>query len=354
MNKLEDMHDVIKRLLESLNKEDKYLAIASIPGPNLELRSGTLPSQDMDYKHMRNDLIHYFDLSSKCLNDNILEIEKQYSINEIINAIGNVLLDSESFKTYICSFIKAMENKLLNKSIFYNKSEVIQEIDLTINQKKLKIFYPDELVSVGLINEVFIENSYKLEEQVQNVDCIYDLGANIGLSALYFSAYNDNCKIVCVEPFPDNVKKLERNMKVNGVNAEIVPAAVGNSDESILLYYSDQSHALPSLYTVQNSKVEVQCIPLDKLMTRHDKHYGIKIDIEGSEALLCDYQDLLKDANFITGELHYSKDNIKNSKVDEFYNIINRNFKVTVGRPIVYFVNDDVELCYCFRAVKCV
>lgn len=83
-------------------------------------------------------------------------------------------------------------------------------------------------------------------------------------------------------------------MSQNKINAKIINAAVSNNENTVSLYYGDQSHALPSIYTKQDNCIEVKSIPLDKIIMYEGEKYGIKIDIEGSEALLTDYYNLLR------------------------------------------------------------
>lgn len=108
-------------------------------------------------------------------------------------------------------------------------------------------------------------------------------------------------------------------------------------------------HALPSLFTLQECACEVKTISLDKIV--REENYGMKIDIEGGEAYLAKNVKQIANARFIVGELHYSQNDEKNKKVDEFFSIIRENFQVEISRPILYFVGNDVELCLCYKAI---
>jgi hypothetical protein len=73
--------------------------------------------------------------------------------------------------------------------------------------------------------EVFEHNYYDLP-LTRYPTTVLDLGANIGLTAVYFGRKFPNAEIVCVEPVPSNVKTLEINLQLNGISAKVIPAGL--------------------------------------------------------------------------------------------------------------------------------
>src|SRR5690606_31541144 len=74
----------------------------------------------------------------------------------------------------------------------------------------------------GLAYEILIENSYKLtsNSDTENTVCIIDLGANSGISALYFRSLFPNSEIICFEPDPQSFSQLTENAVLLGnINA---------------------------------------------------------------------------------------------------------------------------------------
>jgi FkbM family methyltransferase len=57
-----------------------------------------------------------------------------------------------------------------------------------------------------------------------------DAGANIGFSSVYLACRWGATRIVAVEPDPENAELLRRNLAQNGVEAEVIEAAVGAED----------------------------------------------------------------------------------------------------------------------------
>jgi FkbM family methyltransferase len=61
--------------------------------------------------------------------------------------------------------------------------------------------------------EIFIDEVYLAAlQRVSPLRTIIDLGANIGLASLYFSAARPDVRSFCVEPEPANMMLLQRNM----------------------------------------------------------------------------------------------------------------------------------------------
>ena len=162
------------------------------------------------------------------------------------------------------------------------------------------------------------------ESNVTDARTILDLGANIGVAAAFLSACYPAASMACVEPVPDNLRLLRRNIDANNLSVDVLPAAVGPGDgQTVMEISSDprQSSALGGDYTPRSTgrtvPVEVMSIPsvLSKLgWSRIDL---LKIDIEGGEKpLLGDRPEWLKSVGAILGEGHigygYTPDKARN------------------------------------------
>jgi hypothetical protein len=65
---------------------------------------------------------------------------------------------------------------------------------------------------------------------------ILDLGANIGLSALYFHRQYPEASIACVEPAPKNFSMLSRIISLNALPVTLFDCAIGPEAGSTALY----------------------------------------------------------------------------------------------------------------------
>lgn len=80
------------------------------------------------------------------------------------------------------------------------------------------------------IREVWLDEIYRLPFDFAP-RTVLDLGANIGLSAVWF-ARTYGSTVLSVEPLAENVALAKRNVALNRVSVEVVEAAVGASDRT--------------------------------------------------------------------------------------------------------------------------
>jgi FkbM family methyltransferase len=86
----------------------------------------------------------------------------------------------------------------------------------------------DGLVSV--LVETWIEESYTGRGFYvpKAGDVVLDIGANVGVFAIYLAHQNPDCRIIAHEPFPENFQYLCRNLEANRIgNVEARHVAVG-------------------------------------------------------------------------------------------------------------------------------
>jgi len=147
--------------------------------------------------------------------------------------------------------------------------------------------------------EVFERNYYreygKLE--IKSGDTVFDLGANVGSFSI-LAGIEGARKIVAVEPHPETIALLEKNLETNGeFFAEPVTVfrggIMGESKEEVPFYlcndpYGSGSHTLTLNFDnnpLGFKSFTVKTISLDQLMenTQTDTIDFLKLDIEGAE-----------------------------------------------------------------------
>jgi FkbM family methyltransferase len=116
-------------------------------------------------------------------------------------------------------------------------------------------------------------------------DLFVDVGANIGIYTLLIAS--NGCDVIAVEPARDARRLLEANLCLNGLKADIVPAALGRAlGRSMLTAELGSSN-----YLVPNSgetgemteaATEVLVTTLDDVLGDRTAA-GIKVDVEGFE-----------------------------------------------------------------------
>src|SRR5262245_14694415 len=79
------------------------------------------------------------------------------------------------------------------------------------------------------IREGWMDECYRLPFELAPGRLI-DLGANIGLTSLWFAHRYGCSTVIAVEPSPENARIARLNLERNNIKAEVIEAAVGTQD----------------------------------------------------------------------------------------------------------------------------
>jgi FkbM family methyltransferase len=148
------------------------------------------------------------------------------------------------------------------------------------------------------------------------VHTVLDIGANVGVTALYFSQIFPNARIYAFEPAPDNFAVLAKNV----ANCDRIRAfnfGLGANDATLELYASDNpvnfgGYSLHAAGSDTSRKVSIQVRSVKSVLQEIavESVDVIKIDTEGAEwdILTAFPEPVVRSAKYITGELHGNKD----------------------------------------------
>ena len=159
--------------------------------------------------------------------------------------------------------------------------------------------------------EVFTNHIYYIELEKED-PAIIDLGAYIGDTVLYFKKLYPKSTITAVEPLPENIKLLKKNMEENQLeNVRIVEAAVSNSQSEIDFYMDSNENGWYTLAGIKDGgwgkqqksrKITVACVTLDDLI--ESEVDLLKIDVEGAEEQVLSSSRKLRQVKNIILEYH--------------------------------------------------
>jgi amino acid adenylation domain-containing protein/FkbM family methyltransferase len=91
----------------------------------------------------------------------------------------------------------------------------------------------DTTATERLYNEIFVEQTYTRNGiELQDGNCILDVGANIGLFACFLSRLHKNLRILCLEPNSEALGCLTANAKAWFPAVECLPFEVAHETES--------------------------------------------------------------------------------------------------------------------------
>lgn len=165
------------------------------------------------------------------------------------------------------------------------------------------------MLDYGLAYELWVHPSYAIHHpNPDDVRHILDIGANNGMSALYFRSHFQKATIHCVEPNSDCVSQI-RDLTHIIDNVNVHHKVVADCDQGKEFFFDPKSSVSSSLIR-RSARQQPQCIEsvcLNTLMNAMDVDYIdiLKFDIEGSESLVFSDEADLSRIRTMIGELHY-------------------------------------------------
>jgi FkbM family methyltransferase len=200
------------------------------------------------------------------------------------------------------------------------------------------------LLRRGLKGEYAIEP--KILAAIGEVRTVLDIGANIGVSAVYLATLFPQARVFAFEPSPENVSLLSRNTGACE-RIQVLPVALGERDGTLEFFSSEAAANFGgfSRFEAGSDVARKTAVPV--------RHAGqqlaelgiggadvVKIDVEGSEweILSAAGDEFLARTKYISGELHGHRD-------FELLGMLDRHFRIAVRKRL----QDRV---YMFQAVS--
>lgn len=142
-----------------------------------------------------------------------------------------------------------------------------------------------------------------------------DIGANIGISAVYLATLFPHARVLAFEPSPDNLALLERNTKpLQRVQA--LPIALGERDGTLEFFSSEAAANFGgfSRFEAGSDATRKTAVPV-----RHAGRQLAELGITGDE--------FLSRTKYISGELHGHRD-------FELLAMLSRHFHIAVRKRL--------------------
>jgi FkbM family methyltransferase len=195
-----------------------------------------------------------------------------------------------------------------------------EEVNFRFLGKKIRI--PDTTSFIWQYYEIFFKEYYKFQKTSKQ-PVIFDCGANLGLSTIYFKRANPNAIIHAYEPDPRVYDVLSSNVTAfdfEGVTMH--HSAVWNKNETLSFESSGADSG--RLGDSGNNTIQVEAIDLKEHLQNYPKVDFMKIDIEGAEyTLLRHLQDDLKRISSLFIECHTFID--QEQGIGEILDILSKN-----------------------------
>ena len=187
-------------------------------------------------------------------------------------------------------------------------------INVKFKGRQLK-FFLERHSDFSAFYQVFVEKSYpNLLTKITNGDKVIDAGANIGVFTVMSSVLvGDNGLVLAIEPDPENLNILKKNIELNGLkNVDVIHNAIyKESGKTIKL---DQNGVMSKVVTSDfrngSSYIDVETITFnDLIFQREFKPNVLKMDIEGSEKFaLLSAENMMKTLDYLEAEIHSKED----------------------------------------------
>jgi FkbM family methyltransferase len=157
---------------------------------------------------------------------------------------------------------------------------------------------------IAVLYETWVTRSYELPVHVQPGGVILDLGAHVGITAVFLTRRYRPRHYIAIEPVPGNASLARANLDRNGVPARVINAAIGAQDGSGLFAVGGVS----TQGRLGEAGFGVPVVTVDTVLSQldgSDRIALLKIDIEGGEEeLFRGPIEWLKRVDCIVAELH--------------------------------------------------
>lgn len=182
----------------------------------------------------------------------------------------------------------------------YGNRARYQLTDVAFSGFRLKV--PDVMSFLWQHKEIFADEFYYFESS-QPQPVIFDCGANIGMSVLYFKKLYPKARLLAFEAEPAIASLLRQNLATNDVGGvEIIDKAVWTDNDGI--WFGSESADSSSIYST-SQKRKIDSVRLRDYLEKEARIDFLKIDIEGAEIeVLQDCRNSLGHVQHLFVEFH--------------------------------------------------
>lgn len=179
---------------------------------------------------------------------------------------------------------------------------------------------------VNLFDEVVLSDFYRTRLQ-EPPKCIFDAGANVGFSAIYFRWLYPDAKVVCFEPDPDTFEVLAENLGDYSKNIVLHNIALADMEGSVPFYRRRDLSIASTTSSVHAHRSEKIDVPARTLSSFVDSTIDVlKMDIERMETKVFKemfMSESIKKIRTFAMEYHYDYDDADN-KLSELLTVFEK------------------------------
>lgn len=282
----------------------------------------------------------------KCIDDkieiilsNIIEKNEIIRVHKIISCIddkidllaSNKMVKNDLGEALSCNLdkiynrISVLDNNINKRDYVINddrldiiknliKDERAQNVVLNMDFEGADLSLRIDDSDIRVFKQIFVDNEYDSLNLPEAAETIVDLGANIGLSALFFLKKYPDARIVAVEPDAVNFEIMKKNLDRFSKSIEFLQAAIWPTDGEVSLVEEDVNHSSLGAWGYrteaqsENASVSVKSVSIPTIKQQYNMDFIdiLKVDIEGAEYELFekDYESWIDRVGMIVIETH--------------------------------------------------
>lgn len=166
------------------------------------------------------------------------------------------------------------------------------EAEVEVKWKGRKVHIRKGSSDFKVFQQVMVFDHYNYNLSAESpVETVIDLGANVGLSALFFAVKYPNARVIAVEPERHNYEQLVKN--VSGFsNVYALNNAIWYENKELNIYDGGGGEYAFNIVEANGTLVgTTTCITINDIIEKYDlkKIDILKVDIEGAEKELFMY-----------------------------------------------------------------
>lgn len=245
------------------------------------------------------------DIDKVINNNEIHDINKK--LDKIFNKIAS--LDNDVNKK---DYVITDDRMEIIKNLIKDERAQHIVLNMEFNGADLSLRIDDS--DIRVFKQIFVDNEYDSLNLPETAKTIIDLGANIGLSALFFIKKFPTSRIVAVEPDAVNFSIMEKNLEKFSKSVSFLQAAIWPTDGEVSLVEEDDDHNSLGAWGYRteasngNSGLSVKAVTIPTIMKQYGMDFVdiLKVDIEGAEYELFEknYEDWIDKVGLIIIETH--------------------------------------------------
>lgn len=220
----------------------------------------------------------------------------------------------------ISNFLKSREYREFAR-LFIKYKDFPRSVKQEIVFLDYKFLTVDTLSFIFQFKHIFVNGMYRFQTS-SSAPVIYDCGANVGLSCLYFKKQFPNARIKAFEADPAIAGVLRENMQLNHISGvEVIDKALWIDDKGVEFTVDNADGG--SIYS-EGDKIKIPSVSLKELLKKENRIDMIKMNVEGAELdLIVDCADELHRAENMYIEYHsFIK---QEQQLDKILAILSRN-----------------------------